>query len=285
MNNGNPEKRRFEELCAGYVLNVLDPEENREFEAMLSKASDKQKQLYRDLWATANQLSFAVEGSEPSEKAREELLNLIRKEDSEAVTKAEPPAISAGDETPGEPTGEKDSGWSPVATAVVFALAVICLSLLLYTLNLHRQLNDAEELATEQQRTIASLKSEIQDREQYLSVLESPDLSVIHLRGMESSPGASGKIIYSSNNSGELLLQASNLPASPVDATYQLWVVRDNEFFSAGTFHSGEEEKVFFLADQDSEINVSPDDTFAITLEPGEGSVQPTGETYLMSIR
>lgn len=281
--NSNEQNKNFEELCAGYVLNALETEEQNAFEVMLAEASEEQRQLYQTMWAAANQLSFTIDGSEPPPDVKEKLMTRIKKE-SQGPEKENEDLIIQDDKEP-----EKDAiadqaegiNWSSFTFAASFALLIICLSLILYSFNLNTQINQIEEKVAEQQETISDLQAEIKQKEELLSVLESRQAEILFLSGMESNPDGYGKIIRN-NESNDLLLQVSNMPANPNDNAYQLWVIINNKYIPAGVFSVNSEGEGFFKIEELNNANLQSAEAFAVTLEPEGGSQQPTGDTYLM---
>src|SRR6056297_453717 len=118
MANEQSHKEKFEELCAGYVLHALDEKERQEFEQMLAEASDDERDLYQQMWSTANQLAFTVEESAPSASLKDQLMSEIRsqnEQDESTITDiddSEPPADNAlGDDD------EEGFNWSAFAVA------------------------------------------------------------------------------------------------------------------------------------------------------------------------
>lgn len=266
MANESRHTDRFEDLCTGYVLNALDAEEREAFKAMLSEASEEQRKLYSDLQTAANQLAFTIERGEPAGRVKERLLEHIRSGRQHEV--AETRAKSEG---------------SYFAIAASFALLLISLSLLFYSFNLTRQMTEKDREIENQQVQLSSLQHELRQKEELLSILESREVDVVSLTGMEASPNGYGKIVWDPKNN-QALLQVSNLPAIPSDRDYQLWIIKNNKSVSAGIFSISDPEKdTFFKIEQmDPPVDEQSTGAFAVTLEPKGGMPQPTGDMYLM---
>lgn len=281
--NNNDQNKNFEELCAAYVLNALETEEQNEFEVMLAEASEEQRQLYQKMWSAANQLSFTIDGSEPSPDVKEKLMTRIKTE-SQGPEKDNEDLIIQDVKDPADNAAaseEEGFNWLSFTLAASFALLIICLSLILYSLNLNTQINQIEEKVAEQQETISDLQAEIQQKEELLSVLESRQAEIIFLSGMESNPDGYGKIIWNTE-SNDLLLQVSNMPVIQNDNAYQLWVIINNKYIPAGVFSVNSEGEGFFKIEEINNADLQSSEAFAVTLEPEGGSQQPTGDTYLM---
>ena len=88
------------------------------------------------------------------------------------------------------------------------------------------------------------------------------------------------KVVWDKDN-GQALLQVANIPAVPTAKEYQLWVVINNQPFSAGVFAVNDPTRDNFF--KINELNQSASQgAFAITLEPEGGSPQPTGDMYMV---
>lgn len=161
------------------------------------------------------------------------------------------------------------------AIVAAIALLIITLSLIFYSFNLSAQLNNKDEIITQLQNKI-----ELKDR--MLAVLESSDINIIEMSGMESNPDGSGKVIWDSENQ-TALLQVANMPTTPENRNYQLWIIRDNESVSTGVFtlNNGDEDN-FFIFENLPAVSKQSISAFAVTLEQKNGANQPAGEMYLM---
>lgn len=278
MANEHSHSEKFEELCAGYVLNALEEDERREFEEMLEDASEEERSFYQNMQSAANQLAFTVEENEPSAGVKERLMTEIRSQDDSDQQQS--PVTSIDDVSKAE---EDSSGlnWSAFAAAASFALLIITLSLIFYSFNLSSEINNKEELISQQQTQITELRSELQQKEEMLSILESREVDMVLMSGMEVNPDGYGKVIWDSEKQ-QALLQVSNLPTVPKDKDYQLWMIKNNKPVSAGVFAVNTTGDKFFKIEQMVEADERSANAFAITMEPKGGMPQPTGDMYLM---
>lgn len=274
MGNKEPDNEKFEELCAGYVLNALDPKETTEFEELLENASEEQLDLFRNLQSAANQIAFTVEEHQAPDIVKERILEQIKadrqKDSSEEITDS----VSKKKTSNGFDRGS-------LAIAASFALLLVTLSLIFYSFNLSSEISDKEEIIVEQQNQITELQSEVQQKEELLSILESREVDLVMMSGMEVNPEGYGKIIWDSE-SKRALLQVSNLPAVPADREYQLWIIKNNKPVSAGLFSVDDPRKDSFFKLEEISADEQKADAFAVTMEPKGGMPQPTGDMYLM---
>lgn len=273
MGNDQSHNEQFEELCAGYVLHALEPEERSQFEEMLHNATDEQKELFYSMYSAANQLAFTVEQMEAPAVVKQRLMDQV---------KAEQDGESASDITGISLKSEESGGFDrgTLAIAASFALLLVTLSLVFYSFNLSSELNSKEELIEQQQAQITELQNDVERKEELLSILESREVDLVMMAGLDASPNGYGKVIWDSE-SKRALLQVSNLPAVPSDKDYQLWIIKDNKPVSAGVFAVNDPKKDSFFKIEQIASEEQSADAFAVTMEPKGGVPQPTGDMFL----
>lgn len=281
MASENSNNGAFEELCAGYVLQALTADERKEFEQMLTDATEEQQRLYQELQSIANQLAFTVEKSEPSGSLKERLMARVRGESGEDEQRSSTPVSTIDEEHAKEKEDEATFSWTTFSAAASFALLIVSLSLLFYSFNLSSKINDKESVIADQQAEITELENELRQKEEMLAILESRDVDMVLMSGLEVNPEGYGKIIWDTQNR-QALLQVSNLPAVPTDKDYQLWIIRNNEPVSAGVFAVNDTTDNFFKIEEMADPEEGSANAFAITMEPNGGMPQPTGDMYLL---
>jgi anti-sigma-K factor RskA len=271
---------RFEELCAGYVLKALEAGEREEFEQMLESASPEELELYHEMNSAANQLAFSMEPQEASKEVKKRIMAQIG--DSKNEDKAE--NVEEEDDAAGPATidGQNTTvDWGKFAIAASFALLLVTLSLVFYSFNLSGELNQREQVIEQQQARITALRQEVAQKEELLAILESREVDLVIMNGLEVNPGGYGKVIWD-QESQRALLQVSNLPSVPSDKDYQLWIIKNNKPVSAGVFAVNDPSRDNFFKIEELAEDAQPADAFAITMEPKGGMPQPTGDMYLL---
>lgn len=266
---------KFEELCAGYVLNALEPEERKEFEEMLQDASDEEHELLYKMQSAANQIAFSVQENQAPEAVRARILEQVKSGSDEDEKTSRETDLSSGSEE------SNNFNRATFAIAASFALLLVTLSLVFYSFNLSAEISNKEEIIIEQRAQISELKNEVQQKEELLSILESREVDLVMMSGMEVNPNGYGKIIWDSEKN-RALLQVSNLPAVPSDKDYQLWIIKNNKPVSAGVFAVNDPKKDSFFKIEEMDASEQAADAFAVTMEPKGGMPQPTGDMYLM---
>lgn len=282
MANEQSHNEHFEELCSGYVLNALDEDERVEFEEMLAEASDEQLRLYRALLTTANQLAFTVEENEPSDTVKARILTQIQSDSESSSDSAPVTSITDQQDTGEEEEEDRSFNWPAFAAAASFALLIVSLSLLFYSFNLSSVIDEKETVIANQETKITELTDELQRKEEMLSILESRDVDMVLMSGLEVNPDGYGKVIWDSEKQ-QALLQVANLPPVPTGKDYQLWLIRDNKPVSAGVFAVNDSTgDNFFKIEKMVQASEQSTNAFAITMEPKGGVPQPTGDMYLL---
>ena len=253
----------FDELCAGYVLSSLTPEENTQFQAMLQSASAQEQQLFEDMKTIAAEMALLYPEAQPPEAIKQRLIEMAWA------------SVNA-------PNGTNIFYLRRFRYAVAASLLfmVVSLALFLRTQNLDQALYRQGELLTEQENRILALQSEVQRKEELLTILEARDVDLILMDGLEVNPSGYGKIVWDKDN-GQALLQVANLPTVPSDKDYQLWFIINNQPISAGVFAVQDPAlDNFFKIEQLNQSEATG--AFAITLEPKGGVPQPTGDMYML---
>lgn len=92
---------------------------------------------------------------------------------------------------------------------------------------------------------------------------------------VEDSPFTATRIVYS-REVGRVLFVAHDLPDPGEDRTYQLWLIDDSGPRSAGTFRP-EDGQTTVVLEGTAEAGL----VVGLTVEPEEGSSQPTGDVLV----
>lgn len=259
----------FESLCAGYVLGSLSPDEEEQFEEMLADASPEQEALYRDMLSIRDDLALATQPASPSEDVEARIFSSIQ---ASASRSEERPARTRG-RAPMRRTSALPTWAYQVATALLLLVSV-GLTYLAFDLN---------ETVGSQEATITQLETELEQRNELLSVLAAREARLINMGGLEPSPDGYGKIVWAPDER-RAILQMAHLPPPPADKDYQLWLIKEEESpISAGVFNFDESSRDLFFKVDALDADPSPEaNAFAVTLEPEGGMPQPTGDMFLL---
>lgn len=96
--------------------------------------------------------------------------------------------------------------------------------------------------------------------------------TIVVMEGTGEAPGATVTLIISPDRS-QATVVADGLPENDDEHIYQVWLFNNGDAQSVSTFAVGDDETLQIPL----EGNVLASDTMAITLEEGDGAVEPTG--------
>ena len=239
------EHKQAEELLEAYVIGALDPDELTSLEDHLSKGCENCDTILASLYDVPVRLAESVPESEPNIDLKEKVLARI--------SSSETRKISSGGFV------QKYAGWLAAASLGVSLIIVLF------------------RMGTLEDENLA-LQNNLLEMEDVTSLLSSPGMEFIDLRGIGPNERAFGKVVYDKNK-GNGVVHMYRLPKTPEGMQYQIWVMWEGVPTSAGVF-SVDEDGIAVL-----KLTGLPDPTkiasFDVTIEPEGGLVSPTGMMYL----
>lgn len=261
----NIDNNKFTELCTGHVLNALSESEEREFQQLLAQADEEQLFLYHELKAAAAELATQQSGETPSPSVKQKIMEIA--EGSSNI-------------------GSKNATihrmkWYRLAVAASVLFILTSIGLVMYSSNLWDEVQTKEAMISQQQSTIERLESEVQRKEELLTILEARDVDLVMMDGLaDMSPNGYGKVVWDKEG-GNALLQVANIPSVPIDKDYQLWFIVNGQPISAGVFAVDDPGRDNFFKIEQLQSSAT-NGAFAITMEPKGGMPEPTGDMYLL---
>ena len=181
--------------------------------------------------------------------------------------------------------GEEETGnvisispfWKNLAAAAVLLL----IGSVAVNISLYNQKKDVVGQLSTTQQTLASLQEKNNDMTADMKVVQDKYSLPVSLTGLEASPNAAAKIFWMKNTTGEVYIDASNLPDAPSDKQYQLWAFVDGKPVDAGLIITTEKGSKYRIQKMKS---FGRAEAFAVSLEdkkdkPGEA---PLGPVYVM---
>ena len=267
---GKPEERHAQlELCIPYVFGRLNPGNRKQFESHLATGCEQCKRELAALYEATGLLPLLLKQETPPADVRQRLLARI------SSKKPEPPrpertAVQQGKKTE-SPTIRPERPWYLYVSLVVGALLIVALVIFV---------NELVGTTTTQEKQIADLRSELLQNKETYGVLLAEKMEEVSLTGVAPGSSAYGKILWDPAKRSAVL-QVANLPVPPGGSQYQLWILKEKKYLSAGLFDVAREKdnvlKVVTLpVGEKQEI-----EGFTITTEPNGGSGQPTGAVQL----
>ncbi len=105
-----------------------------------------------------------------------------------------------------------------------------------------------------------------------MDVVQSKYSLPVALKGMPEMPDAKAKIFWMTNT-GDVMIDASNLPDAPAGMQYQFWAIVDNKPVDGGLIITNDKGKKFRMQKMKSFGHA---EAFAISLEKAGGNPTPT---------
>jgi anti-sigma-K factor RskA len=251
---------RLEQAADVYALGALDGAELAEFEAHLASGCSACAERLRETCEALALMPRSLPQVAPPPTLRARVLERVA---------AERPQVSAPVALrPGRRGGRVLwwAGWAGLAAAAA----------LLVTVN--AQLNTTRREIQALQNRVATLQTELAEREETVRFLSDPSVRYVSLGGLKPTPEASAWLLWNPSTRRGLLL-ARGLPAAPAGKAYELWALAGAQPVPAGVFTVDATGRALLRLPA-----LPPDqtfDAFAVTLEPAGGVPTPTGPMHL----
>ncbi|HYB77004.1 MAG TPA: anti-sigma factor [Candidatus Bathyarchaeia archaeon] len=242
-----------------YALGTLEGAERTAVEKHLRECSACRSELER-LRGDAAVLAFSASGARPPARSRERLLAAVARE------ARRPPA----------PAARKWPWWGALQWAA--AAAVLAVFFLFV-----RQNDDLKQRVNQLATSSASQQQQLLQAKQLITALSAADADHFVLVASKTPPQPQGRAIYLAK-SGTLVFLASNMPALPPEKIYELWLIPTSGApIPAGLFRPNAEGSGSVVKPP-LPVGVEAK-TFAITVEPKEGSSAPTSQPIMLGTR
>ncbi len=129
----------------------------------------------------------------------------------------------------------------------------------------------AAELRQTQDQALL-VAQQMKDMKEDMSYVHSPFSKPVALNGMDPMPEATAKIFWMTN-SGDVMIDASNLPDAPQGMQYQFWAIVDGVPVDGGMIVTNDKGQKFHMQKMKS---FGKAEAFAISLEKAGGNPTPT---------
>jgi anti-sigma-K factor RskA len=243
-----------------YALGALDGEELAQFEAHLATGCAICAARLRETREALTLMPKALPKVAPPPALRARVLERIASE--RTVTGA--PVALGRERRRGRVLWW--AGWAGLAAAAALFIVV------------NAQLRTTRQELQALQDRLATLQTELAQREEALRFLSDPNVRYVSLSGLKPTPEASAWLLWNPATRQGLLL-ARGLPSAPAGHAYELWALAGAQPVPAGVFAVD--------AGGRGLLRIPPlpaghtYDAFAVTLEPVPGVPKPTGPMHL----
>jgi anti-sigma-K factor RskA len=249
---------QFADDLSLYAIGALEGDERRTLEEHLQQCPACRQELEK-LRGDVALLALSVSGPKPPSRSRERLMTAIKKE---------PRRIPV--------TATRKSWWRPVEWALAAAVVIVIFLLA-------RRNGDLRQTVSSLEATISGQQEKLMQAQQLVASLASPDSEHFTLVANNTPPQPQGKVIYS-RKTGALVFLANNMPKLPPQKAYELWLIPQRGApIPAGVFKPDARGSATVIEPPlPSGVEAK---TFAITLEPEEGSSAPTSQALMVGVQ
>ncbi len=143
----------------------------------------------------------------------------------------------------------------------------------------YNKLQDATARLDQTQQELTAKSESLQAMDKNLEVVQDRNSVPVSLAGLPAAPNAGAKIFWM-KNTGDVYIDAANLPAAPQGMQYQLWGIVDGKPVDAGMITTASGST--FQIEKMKSFGTAKIDAFAVTLETKGGKPQPEGEMYVL---
>ena len=160
-----------------------------------------------------------------------------------------------------------------VAAAVALLIGSVALNIVQYTKN-----SEVKKSLIQSNDELALLKQDNNALSTDMGVVQNKYSKPVSLHGLDAAPTAAAKIFYM-ENTGEVYIDASNLPDAPEGKQYQLWGIVNGKPVDAGMILTSKKGDKYHIQKMKS---FGKAEAFAVTLESEKGNKAPKGPMYVM---
>jgi anti-sigma-K factor RskA len=256
--------RQIEELLAFYALDALNDEEKELVETYL-KGHPEARQQVEEMGRAVSALPYAVPPVEPSPRSRETLMSRVA---------ADQRAASATQKQPSRPRRVRFENFFSAFSLGAAAIALLWVIVL--SAQISRLRNEIAALGQAQ----AAQSNQIQQINAVLSQLTPSTVITASLKGTDIQPKAQGQLIADPSSQSAVLVIVGLTPLE-AGKTYQVWLIEGEVPESAGLLKVDANGQGMLVVS--SETPIGSFDALGISVEPEEGSPQPTGDIVVLS--
>ena len=258
-----------------YVLGDLNSTERAEVEAMCKLHPEVKVEL-DEIELMMNNIADDLT-LEPSERVREGFFNSITFSDEEAKIAAAPK-----EEAKVVTINSKQLNFYKFSLAACLALLLVSI---IAVINLNKNLNDSKAQIASLQSSNQSfanqvnyLDNKVSNSDKILNMYSNPAYKMVSLKGTANSPESNIVVAFNPKEEKVMLdLHSMKMPKNDAEHQYQLWALVDGKPVDLGVFDA--ESNEIGLKGMKS---IGKAQTFAVTLEPRGGTVNPTLEKLMV---
>jgi anti-sigma-K factor RskA len=244
-----------------YVLGQTTPAESAQVEAWLLQYPELRNELHAiEIGMEQYAIMNAVE---PSQKAKENILSAVDRNKKSASEKTLAPVKKL-----------IPSYWKAVAAASIVLLIGSAAANWYY----FNKFKETDIALRENKQELIVANQKVDSMYSDMEVVTNKFSRTVALDGMDPAPDAAAKIFWM-KNTGEVFIDASNLPKTPEGMQYQLWAFVDGKPVDAGMIMTTAANNKYHIQKMKT---FGKAEAFAVTLETEGGHPAPQGKVYVM---
>jgi anti-sigma-K factor RskA len=258
------DRQPIEELLSFYALDALNDEERELVESYLKEHPEARRQV-EEMRSTVAAVPYSVSPVEPSPHSKELLMRRIA---------ADQRATSSTRTQPSTPRRLRLEEVFRIFSLGAAALAI------LWAIVLNAQVVGLRNEIAALSHALAVQSNAIEQINASLPQGTPSGVITVSLQGTDVEPQAQGQLIADPKSQSAVLIIAKLTPLE-AGKTYQVWLIQGNTPVSAGLLTVDENGQGVLVVTSEAEIGSF--DSLGISVEPEEGSQQPTGEIVVLS--
>jgi anti-sigma-K factor RskA len=256
--------QRIEELLPLYALDALTDEEKDLVKTYLREHPEARQQI-EEMENAVSALPYGVPPVEPSPRSKEALM---------ARVAADQRATSS---TPKQASRPRGMRWENFFRAFSLGAAAIAI---LWAFVLNAQIARLRAEISALRDALVAQSNAIEQINANLPELTPSTVITVSLKGTDVQPKAQGQLIADPNSQSAVLVIVGLTPLE-AGRTYQVWLIQGDAPVSAGLLKVDVNGQGVLVVT--SEAAIGSFDALGISVEPEEGSPQPTGDIVVLS--
>jgi len=257
------------DLLEEYVSGTLSPAKRRAVESHLDEGCSECQGRLAELGDLAAQMADALPQHEPPVDLKQKILQSV----------ANPSATGRDDTDDSTASPAEPELPSSSLVRVVFAVAAAAIVVLsFWNWQMYNELDNIRGRLAASEAETERLNRELATYQDATFLLAEPGMQFIDLAGVAPNEQAFGKVVIDPER-GQGVVYMYELPPTPDGMAYQLWIVREGQPTSVGTFTVNDDGSAMLSLETLPELREIA--SFEVTIEPAGGEEQPTGMMYL----
>ncbi|MCA9730217.1 MAG: anti-sigma factor [Candidatus Eisenbacteria bacterium] len=251
----------FLELCAGYVLEILEPDERQLLQAHLDEGCPECEALLRELAEGGALLASTAPAIPPPAAIKERMLAQVRSEQHAAdprpapAIRAEQPAVIY-----------RMPVWARIGMT---ALAAASLLLAFDAFRIRQRNAQLDQQLFFVRAQLTQMESQLQEEAKWAQVVSSTEARFALLSATpDGHPEQAAWAMFDPESQRAVVLV--NEAAAPAGKDYELWAIADGAPRSLGLIHPDASGRALLHLEDLGKV-----DAFAVSLEPTGGSPDP----------